>query len=231
MNQYQLKSEKHSSSLVNERVIVGIIDYQSGNLHSAKKGVEKALGMSEKVAGEVRLVSSSDELEDITHIILPGVGAFYDCFSGLSKISGIIERMEEKVFNDKCKFLGICVGMQILAERGYEKGEHKGLGWLKGLVIKIPNKQGDLKLPHMGWNEVTLRDKSSKLFGDIEDNSDFYFVHSYFMSADSHNILAEVDYGQQLTAAVLKDNIAGVQFHPEKSQINGLKLLTNFVEW
>ncbi len=203
-----------------------IIDYGSGNLHSAKKAFVKA--MSEVHAqGSVLVSNNPKDLDTATHIILPGVGAFADCMSGLKAVSGMIEKLEEQVLKNKKPFLGICVGMQMLAEKGFEDGEHKGLGWLKGSVRKIPAKQS-LRIPQMGWNNLKMN-KKSKLLNGINENSDVYFVHSYHMETGVENIAATTEYGSDITAAVEKENIYGVQFHPEKSQKNGLKLISNFL--
>jgi glutamine amidotransferase len=220
-----------SQSGQKQQVRVVIIDYQSGNLHSAKKAIEKVVNESESISGEVIVTSDPETLESASHIILPGVGAFYDCLRGLESVSGMIKAMEEAVFDRKVKFLGICVGMQILAEKGYERGEHDGLAWLKGEVVEIDAKAIGLKLPQMGWNNVNYKDDFSVPFSSIDEGSDFYFVHSYHMKTDPEYVIATCDYGEEVTAAVRKDNILGVQFHPEKSQRNGLQLLQNFVEW
>jgi glutamine amidotransferase len=203
-----------------------IIDYGSGNLHSAKKAFVKAMG-EVHARGSVLVSNNPKDLETATHIVLPGVGAFADCMSGLQGVNGMIEALSEQVIKNKKPFLGICVGMQMLAEKGFEDGEHKGLGWLKGNVVKIPAKQG-LRIPQMGWNNLKSK-KKSKLLNGISENSDVYFVHSYFMETDNENIVATTDYGSDITAVVEKENIYGVQFHPEKSQQNGLKIIGNFL--
>ena len=203
-----------------------IIDYGSGNLHSAKKAFVKA--MSDVGAqGSVLVSANPKDLDTATHIILPGVGAFGDCIAGLKAVNGMIENLEEQVFKNKKPFLGICVGMQMLAEKGFEDGEHKGLGWIKGNVVKIAPKAG-LRIPQMGWNNLKFG-KKSKLLNGIKENSDVYFVHSYYMKTDNDNISATTDYGDEITALVEKDNIYGVQFHPEKSQQTGLKIISNFL--
>lgn len=206
--------------------LITIIDYGSGNLHSAFKAVKKAAADSNRNI-DVTLTTNPDELSKSSHIILPGVGAFEDCMRGLKSIDGMVEALGDNVLNQGKNFLGICVGMQLLAEVGKEKGEHKGLGWLKGEVSKINPSDNNYKIPHMGWNEIS-EIKPNKLTKGLS-GKDFYFVHSYSMKTDSKNILATSDYAEEVVAVVNKDNIYGTQFHPEKSQENGLKLLTNFV--
>jgi imidazole glycerol-phosphate synthase subunit HisH len=204
-----------------------IIDYGSGNLHSANKAFVKAMGDA-GLEGSVILSSNPKDLDDATHIILPGVGAFGDCIAGLRASKGMVEKLEQQVLGNKKPFLGICVGMQLLAEKGLEDGEHKGLGWIKGDVVKINKTQG-FRIPQMGWNNLKISRKSKLLTG-VADNADVYFVHSYHMKTDNDNIVALADYGDEITAIVEKDNIYGVQFHPEKSQQNGLKIISNFLK-
>ena len=196
-----------------------IIDYGSGNLRSAAK----AFG---RVGGAVTVTDNPRDLKEATHIVLPGVGAFGDCISGLAKIPGMIGAMEEQVFGAKKPFIGICVGMQLLADIGHEHGRHKGLGWIAGEVVKID--RDELPVPHMGWNSLDVS-KPNLLLAGIE--SDVYFVHSYqFEPTDTADVLATTDYGGAINAAVRRENIWGVQFHPEKSQQAGLKLIENFVK-
>ena len=200
---------------------VVIIDYGSGNLKSVAKAFEHLN------KGEVIVTSNPADLAAATHIVLPGVGAYGDCAAGLRAISGMEQELAKQVLQNKKPFLGICVGMQLLAEKGLEHGEHKGLGWIKGVVAKI-TPEGDLPVPHMGWNTLE-KTKNSKLLEDV--TGDVYFVHSYAMKCeDAANIAATTNYGGAATAVVEKDNIYGVQFHPEKSQTNGLKILSNFLE-
>lgn len=202
---------------------VVIIDYGSGNLRSAAKAFEHVIG------DNVKVTSNPKDLEAATHIVLPGVGAFGDCIAGLKKIPGMVEAMEKEVLQKKKPFLGICVGMQLLADIGHEYGEHKGLGWIKGEVKKIDPKDKSLPVPHMGWNGLTIN-KQVPLLKNL--NEDVYFVHSYhFIPANNDNLLATTDYGDKLTAVIGKDNIMGVQFHPEKSQKAGLTLIKNFLEY
>ncbi len=210
-----------------------LIDYGSGNIHSAHKALQKAAGNL-----SVNVSANPKDLKTASHIVLPGVGAFADCYKGVTEISGMLDEIKESIITKQKPFLGICVGMQLLAEKGFENGEHQGFGFLKGKVKKfpplsLPSQAGGaggglgLKIPHMGWNDVSYK-PNEPLFKNIEQNSDFYFVHSYYFDT-SENIAATCDYGVNITASVRKDNIFGVQFHPEKSQANGLKLLENFV--
>jgi len=207
---------------------IAIIDYGSGNLHSTDKAFEKeveSLG-----GGEVKLTNKSEDLETATHIVLPGVGAFADCMSGLSSLPGMIKKLEEQVLKKKKPFLGICVGMQLLAEKGLEHGEHKGLGWLKGIVEAIKPADKNLKIPHMGWNELNMK-KEHPFFSGIKNGDHVYFTHSFHMKCENNNdVLAETEYGCKITAAVAHENLMGTQFHPEKSQEIGLKLIHNFLQ-
>jgi glutamine amidotransferase len=205
---------------------VVVIDYGSGNLHSAKKAVVKAM-LEAKLQGSVLVTNDPKQLVQATHIILPGVGAFADCMKGLQAVDGMIDELENQVLKNKKPFLGICVGMQMLSETGMEDGEHKGLGWLKGVVKKIPAKDG-LRIPQMGWNSLKFN-KESKLLNGISENDDVYFVHSYYFKTDVDNIVATTNYGSDITAIIEKDNIMGVQFHPEKSQKIGIKIISNFL--
>jgi glutamine amidotransferase len=206
---------------------VVIIDYGSGNLRSVAKAFEL-------VAGNVLVTSDPRELSAASHIVLPGVGAYADCMAGLSAIPDMLATLREQVLENGKNFLGICVGMQMLFERGHEHGVHQGLGWLAGEVVAIsqpltPNSQ-PLKIPHMGWNELIVEQPSPLLAG-IENGNHAYFVHSYHAKlADNSNLLASTEYGEKITAVVGKNNIYGTQFHPEKSQKTGLQLIKNFIE-
>jgi glutamine amidotransferase len=208
---------------------IAIVDYESGNLKSVSKAVEFA---SEKVGAktEVSIVNLVDDLKQFDKIILPGQGSFKQCYNSLNSIDGLIEELNNMVLNQKKNILGICVGMQLFADYGDEDGGSKGFGWIKGEVKKIKLDNPSLKLPHMGWNTIAVQ-KKSKLFEDIQNESHFYFVHSYsFEVADKSDVLAITDYSNSVTAAVEKDNIFGTQFHPEKSQENGIKILENFIK-
>jgi glutamine amidotransferase len=199
-----------------------IIDYGSGNLRSVAKAFEHVAG-----AENVVVTATPADLETATHIVLPGVGAYGDCAAGLRAIKGMEEALNKQVIELKKPFLGICVGMQLLAETGLEYGEHKGLGWLKGIVKKIEPNDDSLPIPHMGWNSLNIL-KDSKLTKDVV--GDVYFVHSFAMDcAEKNNVVATTTYGSAATAIVEKGNVYGVQFHPEKSQKAGLKILENFV--
>lgn len=207
--------------------LVAIIDYGSGNLRSAAKAFER-------VAPEdcaILVTSNPKKLAEATHIVLPGVGAFADCMEGLQKTSGMLEALENEVLVKRKPFLGICVGMQMLFEIGHEHGVHKGLGWIDGEIIKIDNAGNpQLKVPHMGWNELSITSAHPLLAG-INTGAHVYFVHSYHaICDDKKDRLATTDYGSPLAAVVAKDNIMGTQFHPEKSQETGLRLISNFLQ-
>jgi len=214
-------------------VSVAIIDYGSGNLHSALKAFERAAregGHDEKIS----IVSDPDAVRAADRIVLPGVGAFADCRRGLLAIDGMLEALTECVQKRAMPFLGICVGMQLLADRGLEHGVTPGLGWIGGEVAPIAPKDPSLKIPHMGWNSLSVN-VAHPLLAEIptgESGLHAYFVHSYYLRANNPaHVLATTDYGEPLTAIVGRDNIVGVQFHPEKSQIMGLRLISNFLRW
>ena len=203
---------------------IALIDYGSGNLQSAYKALELVSNCKNKIF----ITSNSKDLLKADKIILPGVGAFADCIKGLKSISGMIDVLNEVVLEKKKPFLGICIGMQLLATKGKEKGDHDGLGWIKGKVIKI-KKNKKIKIPHMGWNTVKVISKHPIL---KRKKFESYFVHSYnFICKNKKNIIATCDYQQKITAIVGKENIIGTQFHPEKSQKIGLEILKNFVSW
>jgi imidazole glycerol-phosphate synthase subunit HisH len=209
---------------------VAIVDYQSGNLHSAAKAFERAAresGLSTKI-----LVTADPEtVRRADRVVLPGVGAFGDCYRGLSETPGMIEALEEAVFRLGRPFFGICVGMQMLADRGLEHGVHKGLGWIAGEVDLIKPADKTLKIPHMGWNTLSFA-RGHAVIDGIPEGSHAYFVHSYqFRCADERDVVAWTDYGGPVTALIARGNIAGSQFHPEKSQKLGLQLISNFLRW
>jgi imidazole glycerol-phosphate synthase subunit HisH len=212
---------------------VAIIDYGSGNLHSAAKAFERAARESGSPLA-VKVTSRPDDVRAAERIVLPGVGAFADCKRGLVAIPGMIEALEESVRSQGKPFLGICVGLQLLAERGLEHGITPGLGWIEGEVRAIEPADPALKIPHMGWNTLKLA-REHALFegiptGDAGLNA--YFVHSYhFVPARADALVATTDYAGPITAFVAKDNLAGSQFHPEKSQKLGLELIANFLRW
>ena len=206
---------------------VALIDYGSGNLASAAKALARAAD------GKSEIVTTADPqvVMEAERVVLPGVGAFADCMRGLSAVSGMVEALRDKVLKDGAPFLGICVGMQLLATVGVEFGRHAGLGWIAGEVVKITPDDPALKIPHMGWNELKIVQKHALLDG-IAPGSHAYFVHSFQMiPALPEDLIATTDYGGPLTAMVGNENIAGTQFHPEKSQATGIKLLENFLKW
>jgi len=206
---------------------VALIDYGSGNLASAAKALAKAAN------GKSQIITTADPdvVKDAERIVLPGVGAFADCMKGLSGVPGMVEALREKVLKEGAPFLGICVGMQLLATVGVEFGRHAGLGWIAGEVVKITPSDPNLKIPHMGWNELKVLDEHPLLKG-IETGSHAYFVHSFELKPTlPDDLIATTDYGGPLTAMVGNENIAGTQFHPEKSQATGIRLLENFLSW
>ena len=212
---------------------VAIIDYGSGNLHSAAKAFERA-AREEASPLAVTVTSKPEEVRDAERIVLPGVGAFADCRNGLARIPGMVEALEETVRMRGKPFLGICVGLQLMAERGLEHGVTPGLGWIKGEVRAIAPSNASLKIPHMGWNTLALRRTHPLLDGIAtgESGLNAYFVHSYHLVPERPDALvASTDYGGPITAFVAKDNLAGSQFHPEKSQKLGLAVIANFLKW
>ena len=209
---------------------IAIIDYGSGNLRSAAKALEVA-NKNLNVNSKIVITSDPEVIKKSNKIILPGQGSFRDCFLGIKKINGLIDTLNDFVLVQKKPIFGICVGMQLFAKIGYESEKTKGFGWIDGVVKKINNLDKTLKLPHMGWNQIEFK-KDFLLFSGIENKSHMYFVHSYeFLTKQKDCIVATTNYGNSIIVAVAKDNIFGTQFHPEKSQKNGLKLLENFLKW
>jgi glutamine amidotransferase len=207
-----------------------IVDYGSGNLRSAAKAFERAAADA-GIATTVKVSSDADEVRGAERIVLPGVGAFADCRRGLAAVPGMEAALEEAVRRKGRPFLGICVGMQLMAERGREFVVTEGLGWLRGEVVAIKPADPDLKVPHMGWNELELRGDHPVLAG-LGDGTHVYFVHSYAIGgADRGDVLATVSHGGTLNAIVARDNLIGTQFHPEKSQAAGLAMIANFLRW
>jgi len=209
---------------------ITVIDYGSGNLQSAAKALETAVN---NINSSSKIVVTSDPktIKQSDKIVLPGQGSFRDCYLGIKKIPGLNETLNEFVLVKKKPILGICVGMQLFAKIGYESQETKGFGWIDGEVRKINNMNKKLKLPHMGWNEIELK-KDCFLFSNIKNKSHMYFIHSYeFMTKQKDFIVATTNYGNPITVSIEKENIAGTQFHPEKSQKNGLIILENFLKW
>ncbi|HXT09624.1 MAG TPA: imidazole glycerol phosphate synthase subunit HisH [Roseiarcus sp.] len=209
---------------------VAIVDYGSGNLHSAHKAFERA-AREAGLAAEVRVTADADFVRGADRIVLPGVGAFADCRRGLDAATGMAEAMTERVARQGAPFLGICVGMQLLATRGLEHEVVAGLGWIAGDVAAIRPSDPALKIPHMGWNTLDIRRPHALLDG-VRPGLHAYFVHSYQLyAAEPADVVASADYGGPITALVARDNIAGTQFHPEKSQALGLALIGNFLKW
>ena len=213
---------------------VAIVDYGSGNLRSAAKAFERAAREAD-THERVLVTSSPREVAEADRIVLPGVGAFADCRAGLYAVPGMVEALRREVIERAKPFLGICVGMQLMATRGVEYGVHAGLDWIAGDVVRIePKGQGGkdhLKIPHMGWNELRELRPHALLQG-IAERDHAYFVHSFQLKASRpETVLGVVDYGGPVTAMVGRDNLAGTQFHPEKSQATGLRLIANFLRW
>ena len=205
---------------------VTIVDYQSGNISSVINSfTEVAKGkVNLEVTSDINKIKSSDK------IVLPGQGSFKSCVDSLNNINGLADTLKDFAIINKKPLLGICVGLQMFADIGYEEAETKGLGWIAGKVSKIDNQNGKFKLPHIGWNEIDIQ-KESKIFKDIENKSHMYFVHSYeFVPQDKSVISATTDYSSMIVCAVEKDNLFGTQFHPEKSDRTGLKIIDNFLK-
>ena len=206
-------------------MIITIVDYSSGNISSVINSFSEVCKSKYKinVSSDLKIISSSDK------IVLPGQGSFKSCVDSLNKIEGLNETLNQFVFDQKKLLLGICVGMQMFADVGYEENETKGLGWISGKVSKIDNQNQKFKLPHIGWNEITIT-KDSSIFKNIDNKSHMYFVHSYeFIPEDKSVISSTTDYSTNIVCSVEKDNIFGTQFHPEKSDKLGLKLIENFI--
>jgi glutamine amidotransferase len=210
--------------------LVALIDYGSGNLRSAEKALARAA--SERGTGHEIVVTADPAVAaKAERIVLPGVGAFADCMGGLKALPGMVEALSEAVLKRGTPFLGICVGMQLLAGVGREFGDHPGLGWIEGEVVRMTPADPALKIPHMGWNELSFT-RPHPLFTGLEPGAHAYFVHSYvFRPADPDHVLATTNYGGPFAAAVGRANIVGTQFHPEKSQATGLAILGNFLRW
>lgn len=203
---------------------IALIDYGAGNLHSVHNALNAAGAGGVVVTADPKVVRNADR------IVLPGVGAFKACADGLTSIPGLVDALETRVLTDGVPFLGICVGLQLLAARGLEHGETAGLGWIDGEVRKIERGNADIKVPHMGWN--TVASTHHKDGSELIEEGEAYFLHSYhFVPTHQHDIAAMTDHGGPLVAAVARDNILGVQFHPEKSQKYGLELLARFLDW
>lgn len=210
---------------------VVIIDYGSGNLRSVSKAFEAAANHGD-LNFQVEVTNDPDRLRKADRVVLPGVGAYADCKAGLDAIDGMHEALDEVVLKGAKPFFGICVGMQLMAERGLEHGETKGLGWIGGDVVALQPSDKSLKIPHMGWNDLNITDADHPLFKGLKPASHAYFVHSYhFRASNPDHVLANVDYGGPVTAAIGRDTLIGTQFHPEKSQATGLAIIENFLKW
>ena len=216
---------------------IAIIDYGSGNLRSAAKAFDFVL-REDGMDGAVFITDKADAVVKADKIVLPGQGAFGDCIAGLKKVDGMVDVLQERVAQGGVPFFGICVGMQLMASRGLEFGEHQGLDWIAGDVRKMEPSDPALKIPHMGWNALAVNDNemhpvlrgiTKKPDGNLPD---FYFVHSFmFDCKDSAHVAAWCEYGEKFAAVVAKDNMIGCQFHPEKSQRAGLDLIRGFMHW
>jgi imidazole glycerol-phosphate synthase subunit HisH len=212
---------------------VALIDYGAGNLHSAGKALERAM-TDAGIAGSVTITDDAKIVGEADRIVLPGDGAYADCMTHLTAAPGMVETLESRVRRDGVPFLGICVGMQLLATQGTEYGVTRGLGWLPGSVDRIRPSDAALKVPHMGWNTLDDHKPHALTHGIAlgEQGLHAYFLHAYHLMADNENdVIARASYGAPVTAIVARDNIAGAQFHPEKSQKLGLALLANFLRW
>ena len=204
---------------------VTIVDYKSGNISSVINSFKEVAKdkVNIKVTSDINKIKSSDK------VVLPGQGSFKSCIDGLNSIDGLIDTLSEFALNNKKPLLGICVGLQMFSDVGYEELETKGLGWISGKVSKIDNQNGKYKLPHIGWNQINIA-KDSKIFKGIDNNSHMYFVHSYeFIPDDKSVTAATTDYSSNIVCAIEKENLFGTQFHPEKSDKIGLKIINNFI--
>ena len=205
---------------------VTIVDYKSGNISSVINSFKEVAKnkVNIEVTSDLNKIKSSDK------VVLPGQGSFKSCIDALNTIDGLVETLDDFAIKNKRPLLGICVGLQMFADVGYEETETKGLGWISGKVTKIDNQNGKYKLPHIGWNEINIL-KDSRIFKDIKDKSHMYFVHSYeFVPSDKNTVSATTNYSSNHVCAVEKDNIFGTQFHPEKSDKIGLKIIDNFID-
>ena len=208
---------------------IAIIDYETGNLKSVSKALELASNNVLKKSN-IEIINSAKNLNNFDKVVLPGQGSFKQCFQSLNSIYGILDGLTDFVIVKKKPILGICVGMQLFSSFGDEDGGSDGLGWIEGKVKKISLKDLSLKLPHMGWNNIQIS-SNSKLLNGINNDSHFYFVHSYSFDVDEKKyVSATTNYSSEIVSAIEKENIFGTQFHPEKSQANGIKILENFVK-
>ena len=204
---------------------VTIVDYNSGNISSVINSFKEVA----KVKVNIEVTSDLKKIKSSDKVVLPGQGSFKSCIDALNNIKGLVDTLNDFVISDKKPLLGICVGLQMFADIGYEETETKGLGWISGKVSKIDNQNGKFKLPHIGWNQLNIV-KNSKIFKGIENNSHMYFVHSYeFVPEDKNLISSTTEYSSNIVCSVEKENIFGTQFHPEKSDKLGLKIIDNFI--
>jgi len=204
---------------------IAIVDYNSGNISSVINSFQEAA--RDKV--NIEVTSDLNKIKTSDKVVLPGQGSFKSCVEALKNINGLVDALNQFVINDKKPILGICVGLQMFADIGYEEIETRGLGWIPGKVSKIDNQNGKYKLPHIGWNQIDIL-KNNKIFKNIENNSHMYFVHSYeFIPEDKNVILATTNYSSKIVCAVEKENIIGTQFHPEKSDKLGLQIIKSFI--
>lgn len=212
-------------------MIVAIIDYGSGNLRSAAKAFERAAAEA-NLDRTILITADAADLAGADHIVLPGVGAYGDCKAGLTALPGMIEALEKEVVRVGKPFLGICVGMQLMATEGLEYGVHHGFDWIPGRVEALTPTDPNVKVPHMGWNEPRLDRDDHPVFNGLNTGGHMYFAHAFHLRAkDASHVLATVDHGGSVAAAVGRDNMIGTQFHPEKSQTAGLVLIANFLNW
>ena len=206
---------------------VAVIDYGSGNLRSAAKALERVCGADDRVA----VTADADRVAEADRVVLPGVGAFADCLAGLDALPGMRGALEHVARERRRPLLGICVGMQLMAKRGFEHGSHEGFGWFDAAVRRLNPRDSALKVPHMGWNELEI-DRKHPLLDGLPAGAHAYFVHGYgFMAEDESDVVAHVEHGGRVCAAIARGNLAGTQFHPEKSQRTGLRVLANFLRW
>ena len=205
---------------------VTIVDYNSGNISSVINSFKEVA----KEKTNIEVTSNLNKIKSSDKLVLPGQGSFKTCTKALNDIEGLVDTLNEFVINDKKPLLGICVGLQMFADIGYEERESKGLGWIAGKVSKIDNQNNKFKLPHIGWNEINIV-KESRIFKDVENNSHMYFVHSYEFIPDDKNVIsATTDYASKIVCSVEKENIFGTQFHPEKSDKIGIQIIQNFID-
>jgi len=204
---------------------ITIVDYKSGNISSVINSFKEVA----KNKVDIEVTSDLNKIKSSDKVVLPGQGSFKSCVEALNKIKGLVDTLNEFTLSNKKPLIGICVGLQMFADIGYEETETKGLGWISGKVSRINNQNGKYKLPHIGWNQISIV-KESKIFKNIKNNSHMYFVHSYeFMPEDKNVISATTDYSSNIVCSVEKENIFGTQFHPEKSDKIGLKIIDNFI--